>query len=211
VRPGPPAAGGSAGRSAAGSALEEGLARAEARASRAEAQLRAVAQELELRISQQESDSAREIVAELSALAQSADSRIRDLESECALLRASHGGGLEGAPAAGAEAAAAPGPPRLGAAVSGRSAGGAAPAASGSSGVALVRQLERQLAEALASTQGQVAQALAAVRQAEYNFDLVRIRSEFLETQAALGLGVGVLGASFGLWTLWKVAVKRAR
>ena len=89
--------------------------------------------------------------------------------------------------------------------------GGAAPAASGSSGVALVRQLERQLAEALASTQGQVAQALAAVRQAEYNFDLVRIRSEFLETQAALGLGVGVLGASFGLWTLWKVAVKRAR
>ena len=75
----------------------------------------------------------------------------------------------------------------------------------------LVRQLERQLAEALASTQGQVAQALAAVRQAEYNFDLVRIRSEFLETQAALGLGVGVLGASFGLWSLWKVAVKRAR
>ena len=49
------------------------------------------------------------------------------------------------------------------------------------------------------------------MRQAEYNFDLVRIRSEFLETQAALGLGVGVLGASFGLWTLWKVAVKRAR
>ena len=82
--------------------------------------------------------------------------------------------------------------------------------ASASSGVALVRQLERQLAEVLASTQGQVAQALAAVRQAEHNFDLVRVRSEFLETQAALGLGVGVLGASFGLWSFWKRAAKRA-
>ena len=168
-----------------------------------------MAKELELRISQQESDSAREIVAELSALAQSADARIRDLESECARLRGS-GGGLGGAPVARAEAATAPVLPRPGPAASGQSDGGSAPTASASSGVALVRQLERQLAEALASTQGQVAQALAAVRQAEHNFDLVRVRSEFLETQAALGLGVGLLGASFGLWSFWKLAAKRA-
>ena len=87
VRQGPLASGTAGG--AASSALEEDLARAELRASRAEAQLRAVAQELEQRISQQESDSAREIVRELSELAQSADFRIRALESECSRLRAS--------------------------------------------------------------------------------------------------------------------------
>ena len=215
VRQGPPASGTAGG--AASSALEEDLARAELRASRAEAQLRAVAQELEQRISQQESDSAREIVRELSDLAQSADFRIRALESECARLRASGAfeasevgkgsGGGAGAVEGGGSGS------RSGAGTGVGEVTGEelapSPTAS-SSGVALVRQLERQLAEALSATQSQVAQALDAVRQAERNFDLVRVRAEFLETQAALGLGVGVLGASFGVWYWWKSAARRA-